>query len=95
MEHLGVWFLVFLDCLSSKIAWLDQGLKDTVLLKMAVASFQLHIPFSRATPPPTGILWVKFMRTPGTDGMLPVTGDCEGDKKHIFDHFFTKQTQDV
>lgn len=39
--------------------------------------------------------WLESAGTPGTRGMLPVAGDPKGDKKHIFDHFFTKQTQDV
>lgn len=55
-------------------------------------AFNFIIPLS---PPSPGSLWVEVTRTPGTDGTLPVTGDSEGDKKHIFDHFFTKQTQDV
>lgn len=73
----------------------DQELPGRVLLKMSLASFQLHIPFSTPTPPPTGSLWLEFTATPGTNGMLPVAGDSKGDKKHIFDHFFTKQTRDV
>lgn len=65
------------------------------LLKMSLASFQRPILSSTATPPPTWGLWLELTGTPGTQGRLPVAGDSEGDKKHIFDHFFTKQTRDV
>lgn len=46
----------------------------------------------RRRPPLRRSPWLEFTGTPGAHGTLPVTGDSEGDKKHIFDHLFTKQT---
>ena len=52
---------------------------------------------SRLPPPPSSPQEpvAGVYTTPGAHGALPVAGDSEGDKKHIFDHFFTKQTRDV
>lgn len=74
------------DC-APKMARPDQGFPGTEILKMSLTG--LHLPPSLSSPqePVAGVY-----RTPGAHGALPATGDSEGDKKHIFDHLFTKQT---